>query len=72
MSGIKIKEIKQNSELNLLSGTEATEIVGGLVDLDINVSVPTQININNTVQTALNGSNFNTSDLGNNLGSLQV
>lgn len=72
MSKIQITEITTESGLHLLSQPETDKVYGGAwVNVNVNVAVPTQVNANTTVQTALNGSNFNLSNLNNGAGIFQ-
>lgn len=77
MSRIKIAELKQVSELKVLSDRETSAIIGGSeieneidlpeinLSLSIDVSAIFQINNNISVQVAINGDNFNVADLSN-------
>ena len=82
MSKIQFNELQTtNSELNVLSDRQSTEIVGGYAGYyreirnevvnNINIANIVQVNNNVNVQIAFNGDNFNVANLSNSAGAFQ-
>ncbi|MDJ0590780.1 MAG: hypothetical protein QNJ72_12400 [Pleurocapsa sp. MO_226.B13] len=82
MSKIQFAELQETkSELNQLSSTETSAVVGGYnpyyrqirndIVNDIDIATIVQINNNINVQIAFNGDNFNVANLNNNAGAFQ-